>query len=67
MRRKINFVLFILLVTFQACKKSEDLSNSLLSPEETLLTKYMKVHNAKEGTVSISSNSKNFKNEVSYR
>ncbi len=57
----------IIIIAFQACNKSSITNTpSSLSIEETFYSKYLKISNAKEGSIIVSSNSRNFKNQVTY-
>ncbi len=60
----LSAISFLLLAN--SCKKS-DISNSVsLNIEDTFYSKYLKISNAKDGGILISSNSRNFKKDISY-
>lgn len=68
MKNTVKLLALVLLASMQACTKTEvdsaiKTSNSI---EETLFSKYLKVQNAKEGSIIINSNNRNFRNKFTY-
>ena len=64
--KKIIYLAIVFAITFlNACKK-DNTSKSISSIEDTFYSKYLKISDAKEGSISISSTTRNFKKEIQY-
>ena len=67
MKKNCLVILLAFVLLTQACKKNDVSSlTKQLDVKTSFMEKYMRVQNAKEGTVTISSTSYNFKNNVVY-
>jgi hypothetical protein len=65
MNKKFSFIVIALLFILQSCKKAE-IALDNLSAQQILLNKYLTIYNAKDGSISMISQSYNFKNNTQY-